>query len=35
MSAKDLIGSWKLVSVYGESDDGEIIKPYGESPRGC
>jgi hypothetical protein len=34
MSGKELIGSWRLVSLYGESDDGEIFKPYGESPAG-
>jgi hypothetical protein len=34
MPGQELIGSWKLVEIYGESDDGEIIRPYGESPAG-
>ena len=29
-----LIGSWKLLSIYGESTEGERFLPYGEQPLG-
>jgi hypothetical protein len=32
--ADRLVGSWKLVSIYGESTGGEVFYPYGEDPVG-
>ena len=29
-----LIGSWKLLSAYGESTEGDRFVPYGEEPLG-
>lgn len=34
MTAEALIGTWDLVSLYGESKEGEIWQVYGEHPLG-
>jgi hypothetical protein len=34
MMVKDLIGTWDLVSLFGESTDGETWHIYGENPAG-
>src|SRR5690606_26490326 len=34
MASEGLVGTWTLVSLYGESAEGDILKPYGDNPKG-
>jgi hypothetical protein len=34
MSATELVGTWKLVSVTAQRADGETSEPYGHEPHG-
>jgi hypothetical protein len=34
MGHATLLGAWNLISIYGESEEGDIFKPYGDKPAG-